>query len=280
MATRVDALLIDQLEQQTDQLRKRDRTFGGKLTMEHLAAHITELQNLTAYSLTPSLRERLAAVLADAATLAGWQAVDVGRPMAAWAQFLTAENAARLANSPLLLAHALGEHAYAVMEAGDPAAARYLIAQALHTPALPPLLQAWLHAADGEFASVMANRDQTLASFEKAASLLPADFGDETMPFITLNSDHLERWRGNALARLGDPEAVAVITAALERINTDEFVRATATMHTDLAFAYAAQGEREQALQHVRHAEDLALQLGSERLRARLAQVRTRLPPG
>jgi hypothetical protein len=57
-----------------------------------------------------------AAVLADAAGLAGWQALDTGSPAEAWLRHESAKAAAREAGSPVHLAHAMGQQAYALLD--------------------------------------------------------------------------------------------------------------------------------------------------------------------
>jgi hypothetical protein len=63
---------------------------------------------------------------------------------------------------------------------------------------------------------------------------------------IFLNEGHLTRWRGNALALIGDGEAVDNLYAALETTDPT-FVRASAGLHCDLAQAHLARGEHDQA---------------------------------
>lgn len=81
------------------------------------------------------------------------------------------------------------------------------------------------------------------------------------------------------MARLGRVDAIDQLTAALARLDP-VFVRAASTVHTDLALAYVAAGEREQAVAEARTARQLATQIGSERVRRRLAQLRLPDSPG
>ncbi|MFC4244882.1 hypothetical protein ACFOYW_16025 [Gryllotalpicola reticulitermitis] len=279
-ATRVDPVLIEVLTGEVEGLRHQDRAFGGALLSERMAGLVGQLTRLMDYSLTPASATALASVLADAATLAGWQAVDTGASVRAWEHFTLAAHAARIAGSPTLLAHALGERAYAVLEAGDAVAARQTISHALTLAPLPGRVTAWLHAAEGELSAAAGDRDGALSAFDAAARHLPSSgVSDEDSPFIMLNEAHLTRWRGSALALLADPESVTDLTAALGRFETGaSSVRATAGLHADLAAAYVIARDRDRALHHLRQADGLATQIGSLRLAKRLERLRRRIP--
>jgi ATP/maltotriose-dependent transcriptional regulator MalT len=92
------------------------------------------------------------------------------------------------------------------------------------------------------------------------------------LPFLFLEGSHLDRWRGHALARLGDAEAVRVLTGALERLDPT-FTRAETALRVDLATALVATGERDEARVHSQRAEQLATEIGSNRQRRRLQAV-------
>lgn len=278
-SSKLDAAMIAVLAAEVEGLRRQDRTFGAALLSERMGALVEQLVQLMDYSLTPDTSVGLAAVLADAATLAGWQAVDTGNTVRAWGHFTTATNAARLAGSNTLLAHALGERAYAILQTGDATTARATVTHALTLDTLPPRVQAWLHAASAEFAAADNARDDALRAFDHAATVLPAQgSSDEDSPFILLDSTHLARWRGSALARLADPDALQHLTAALNAPQDGHTVRGMAGLHADLASAHATLRDREQALHYLREAERLARQIGSQRLQDRLEHVRGQIP--
>jgi tetratricopeptide (TPR) repeat protein len=278
-ATRVDATLVAALAVEVEALRHQDRTFGAALLSERMSGLVNQLVQLMDYSLTPDTSIGLAAVLADAATLAGWQAVDTGTTVRAWGHFTTATHAARIAGSNILLAHAVGERAYAILQTGDAATARATVTHALTLDFLSPRVQAWLHAASAEFAAADNARDDALRAFDHAATALPTrGSSDGDSPFILLDQTHLTRWRGSTLARLADPDALQHLTAALNAPQGSNTARGAAGLHTDLATAHATLRDREQALHHLREAERLARQIGSQRLQARLLTVRGQIP--
>ena len=99
---------------------------------------------------------------------------------------------------------------------------------------------------------------------------MPSQISDGSLPFLSLDDAHLVRWRGSALAHQGHPDAIEDLTAALKAMDGGPFVRARAGLHTDLATAYAAAGERDSARAHQRIAHQLAVEVGSRRLLGRL----------
>jgi hypothetical protein len=105
-----------------------------------------------------------------------------------------------------------------------------------------------------------------------ASGLLPSDPVDPALPFLFLGDSHLDRWRGNALARVGAPDAIDQLTDALARLPV-EFVRARTGLLVDLAYAHAAAGERDAALGHARQARRLAAQIKSDRQQRRLNRL-------
>src|SRR5262249_11889598 len=119
----LDASVIQLLQQETDAIRLMDRKLGAPAVAAKLDSHIAQLQDCLRYSLSPARRTHLAMVLADAAALAGWQAIDMGRLSIAWDRYELASNAAREAGDASLLAHAAGEHAYVLLDLGEPAQA-------------------------------------------------------------------------------------------------------------------------------------------------------------
>jgi|SRR5882757_8398192 len=80
------------------------------------------------------------------------------------------------------------------------------------------------------------------SAFDTAAALLPIDTVDPDGLYVALDSVHLARWHGNALARFGDPEAVGLLTSALNRLDPT-FTRAETGLHVDLATALVARNE-------------------------------------
>lgn len=185
-ARHVDMAVIDLLREQLDSLRRLDRQMGAIVAYGEVREKAEQVRQLHAYSLTPSVRVALAGVLSELGALAGWEALDryeIGR---AWEHHESAKQAARDANAPGLLAHALAQQAFVLSELGEVRAAVEQLADArtLLRQDGPRLLRAWLAAAHGEGLAVAGRRDEALRAFDEAGALLPADTVDPALPFL------------------------------------------------------------------------------------------------
>ncbi|MGW5050585.1 hypothetical protein [Actinokineospora sp. NPDC004072] len=149
----------------------------------------------------------------------------------------------------------------------------------LRSMAVDALLGSWLHAALGEACSADGDREGSLDAFDEAAAHLPSCGGRGSGPYVVLDRIHLARWRGHALARLGDTEAVGVLKGALADLDPS-FTRAALAMHVDLATAYVANGEREEARKQIDLAAGVATEIGSVRQCRRIESLRGGLGVG
>jgi hypothetical protein len=266
---RVDHSAIALLHQQLDVLRRLDRQLGAIVVHDELNAKIRQVQELTAYSLAPGTREALAALLSEMHHLAGWQALDLGNIAEAWQHYGHSRSTAAQSNSIPHQSHAVAGQAIVLREAGATGDAVDLLDSARRQaePASPRVLRSWLAATHGETLVAHGDRTTSLRAFDRAAELLPCDAADER-PYVALDSVHLTRWRGQALAQFGEPDAIAVLTDALNRLDPSS-VRAEARTRIALATALAAHGDRDEARTHADHAAQLATQVSSARLHRR-----------
>jgi len=273
IARTVDQETVDVFCQQVDHARRVDRHFGALTQLDQLRAQIDQVQHLLTYRAGPQ-RRALAGVLVEASTLAGWQALDRAAVGQAWTHYERAKTAAREAESPALLAHATAEQAFVLIDLDETSAAVDQLAHArdIANGTATPLLRAWLTAAHGETLAAAGRADDARRAFDTASDLLPADPIDPALPFLFLGDSHLDRWRGNALARVGAPDAIDQLTAALARLPAD-FVRARTGLLVDLAYAHAAAGDRNAALSYAQQARRLATQIKSDRQQRRLSQL-------
>lgn len=190
------------------------------------------------------------------------------------------KSAARDAGDLLYLSHAMGEQAYVLLDAGRAALAVELVREAREAsgPRLSPRLSAWLYAAEAEMCAHAGEADDCQRALDLAASALPV--GDEArdpdMPSIFLNDSHLTRWRGNALALIGQDSAVLDLRAALESMDPT-FLRAQAGVRCDLAQAHTFRGEYDEAARQIKEARRLANRTGSVRHRRRIDQLSQRI---
>lgn len=270
----VDWQVIELLRQQLDALRRLDRQMGAVVAYDEVKAKTAQVLRLQSHSLSPGTRASLATVLAELGALAGWEALDRFAIGQAWEHHERAKLAAREADSPALLAHATAQQAFILVDLGETGAAVEQLGQArlLVKRTAPALLRAWLAAAHGEGLAAAGRRDDALRAFDAASGLLPSDPVDPALPFLFLGGVHLDRWRGHALAKLGDVEAVGVLTGALERLDPT-FTRAETALRVDLAAALAAMGEREAARSHAQRANRLATEIGSARQERRMLSL-------
>jgi tetratricopeptide (TPR) repeat protein len=258
-ARSIDPAIIAILQDETDTIRLLDRRLGAPAVAAKLEAHILHVSAGLHHSLHPAQREKLAKVLADAAALAGWQAIDMGRLPAAWAHFETATAAAREAADPCLLAFAAGEQAYVLLDLGQPADALAKV-RAVY---------------DQTHAAARLHGDCHRALDEASTELAHGPSGSD-LPYLALNEAHLARWRGNCLVHFGDPDTITDLTAALAGMDAT-FTRAEAGLRCDLAAAFHVTGEHTEARRHLARAAELAQLTGSARQRRRITQLARRL---
>jgi tetratricopeptide (TPR) repeat protein len=270
----VDNQLVRVFQEQTDLARTIDRKLGGVGLLAELRERIAQMQRFLCHALNPDTRTGLANVLVDSCTLAGWLALDSGTVIEAWGLYDQARTAARESGSSALEAYACAGQSTVLLDIGEHTAAVELTEYArtvAHSTA-PRLLLSWLAGAHGEACAASGQHTQSLRAFDEAARLISDGTNPEEVPFLVFDGVHLARWRGNALARLGDREAVDVLSRALQQLDPS-FTRAEAAMRVDLARALHVAGELDAATMHADRALGLALQIGSVRQRTRLSRI-------
>lgn len=271
---RIDQSTAELFQQKVDLTRVLDRRLGGLGLLGELRELTRQLEEVIRHTLRPDIRAALARVLVDCSSLAGWQSLDHGDVRQAWQHYEHAKAAALEARSTDLEAYANAEQAVVLLDIGATQYAAELTeyARSLTNPATPPTLKSWLAAAHGEACAARGDRDECLRAFDNAAQLMPPAPDPTQTPYIVFDPVHLARWRGSALARIGDHEAISVLSEALNNLDPS-FVRAEAALCVDLAQTFAASGEKDAATEHARRARKIALTIGSVRQRNRLASL-------
>lgn len=257
---------------QVQDTRLLDRRLGAPGALGRLKAITDSIDSLLRHAVLPASRAPLAGVLADAGALGGWQALDTGDITRAWSLYEIAKHAAREADDAAALAHAMGEQSYALLDIGEPAHGLALVNAARREAGtgVPPVLQAWLTAVAAEMSAATGDELEARRLLDAADQILPADPTEAAaLPYIALGPGHLARWRGNVLARLGDPDATHDLLTALEQMDPT-FTRAGASLRCDLAASMLAQHDRAEARRHAAEGRALARQAGSVRQRRRL----------
>lgn len=272
-ARSISPTMIQSFMDQTELLRTMDRQMGAASLVDQMSGHLAALEEALTFSVLPDTRKPVALALAGAATLAAWQALSTGAIERAWRHYELGKRAAQEADAPMYLAHATGEQAYVLCDAGRPELAVSLVQDARRVGGtrLSPRLQAWLYAAEAELCAKAGQSDACRRALENATAVLPdGDVPrDPDMLSIFLDRGHLARWRGNALALLGDADAVCSLYAALDQVDPT-FVRAQAGLRCDLAQGHLVRGEFDQAREHLTQARLLCSRTGSVRHRRRV----------
>jgi hypothetical protein len=277
-SARIDGTVLNLLRDQLNATRRLDRQLGAILAHDEVVAKIRQVGKLIGHSVMPTTREALAALLSELRTLAGWQALDLGNVSQSWQHYEQGKLAANEPANPAFEAHTWAGQAFVLLDVGDSAAAVDLMATVRQGAERKTdrLLRSWLAAAHGETLAADGQCSASLRAFDHAAALLPDDVRQHDGPYLALDSVHLGRWRGHALARVGEPEATEVLTDALDRLDPT-FVRAETALRVDLATAFAAMHEREQAHEHIGRAQALAADIGSARQHRRLERLKARV---
>lgn len=279
-ARNVSLTMVKTFMDQTELLRTMDRQMGAASLVDQMNGHLATLEEALTFAVLPDTRRPVALALTGAATLAAWQALDVGAVERAWRHYELGKRAAQEAEEPMYLAHAMAEQAYVLCDAGRPEMALELIRGAQRTGGgqASPRLRAWLFAAEAELCAIAGKPDECRRALDEAAACLPAGdvARDPDMLSIFLNGGHLARWRGHSLALLGDDDAMGNLYAALDSMDPT-FVRASSGLRLDLATAHLAREEYAQADEHLRAARLTASRTGSVRYRRRIEQLTERL---
>lgn len=271
----IDLSLVRLFEGQTQNLRLIDRKLGSHYLLTQSQAHVQQMHELLHHSIPGNARRGLSRALAEAASLAAWQALDAGRVATSWRYYEIAKAAGRESEDPIVLAHVSAEQIYVLLDSGRKGEALAVL-RAAHNDegkSLPPLLRSWLWATEGEVRASLGQELESQQALERAFTLLPYQPNDPSLPFLMLDDTHLLCWQGHCLARLGHNEAIEDLTRALDGIASLGLGRAEIGLRTDLAMAYSAHGDLTQARQQAQRATELSERSGSVRQRARLTRL-------
>ncbi|WP_214369666.1 helix-turn-helix domain-containing protein [Pseudonocardia sp. H11422] len=265
-ADAVDDASLVLLREQLAATRRLDERLGAAGTADTVHAQVEQLDRLLVHTTAARRRRAVAAMLAEAALLAGWQAIDRDRPDEAWAQHDHARAAAREAGEPDLLAQSHAGLAAVLVELGRTAAAAELLDTARDEPAT-----AWTAAALGAAraaAGDLAGSRRAFDAAERAVHTPGSAAPDVVRPGFALDYDGVHRRRCAALATQGDTEAITQLDEVVA--GGAGPVRERAALQAELAIALATHGGTADAAKHARSARLLAERIGSSRVRSRL----------
>jgi hypothetical protein len=271
---RIDDAIISILRDQLTDIRRVDRQLGAVVAHDEVLAKASQIKRLLAHSLLTETRESLAGLLSDLYTLAGWQALDLGKITDSWIYYEQAKSGGRESGTASFEAHAAAEQAFVLVDVGETKKAVGLLdgVRRIADRKCPKLLRAWLAAAHGEVLASDGQQSQSLRAFDVSADLLAAKPSDSGGPYLALDAVHLARWRGHTLARFGNSNAIEMLTDALDRLDPT-FVRAETALRVDLAIALDASSDHKAARSQAAHAKQLAIQIGSARQQDRIRSL-------
>jgi hypothetical protein len=129
---KVGAELLDALDVMTEGYRRLNRQLGAASVFDDSTRHLQRIARLKDSSMTTEHRRHLAAAASEVASLAAWQALDLGRPGAAWSYYLLATRAAREAGHRELHAYVVAETSYVLLFGGQVREALSLVKRARH----------------------------------------------------------------------------------------------------------------------------------------------------
>jgi len=278
---RVGTELLDTLDAMTEGYRRLDRQLGAASVFDDSTHHLQRITRLKSASMATENRRRLAAAAGEVASLAAWQALDLGRPGAAWSYYCLATRAAREAGHRELHAYVVAESSYVLLFGGQVREALSLVKRARHLArAATPRLRAWLVAAHAEASAIAGNAGDALRALDQAdEAFQQVEPGSGPSWLSYFNQAHLVRWKGHCLVLVGQPETtLAVLQEALDSVDAS-FVRARAGALVDLATLHLRQGEIDATCNVLGQAFRLAHETQSTKNQRRIIEVRRRLRP-
>ncbi|MGQ0574367.1 MAG: helix-turn-helix domain-containing protein [Pseudonocardia sp.] len=270
-AAMVDERLLGAWSEQLCLARRLDDDVGAAGAAGLVRALVDELERVFVHAVDPATRADTGILLAGAATLAGWQELDLGDPGGAWLRFTRArEAAAAAAGSAEATANAAAEAtaglAAVLVDVGDPDSAIALLD--VTTGPEPAGAQAWRSAARGAALAARGRHTEARSTFDAAEQTLTAGPGSgHAAPSGGIDAADVRRWRAQALAVVGGTATRTALEAALAA--GVRSARERAVTHAALAALLARPGGAG-AAEHARAARTLAERIGSARALALL----------
>jgi tetratricopeptide (TPR) repeat protein len=281
---RIKDVHVDNIEEQTAQLRRMDDQLGGGATLALVRAqvrHVVELLRDGSY--TSSVGYRLNGAAAELMRLAGWLSYDAGRNPMAQRYWLAALHAAHAAGDRAVGANVLGFMSLQAWHAGQNSDAVKLAAAAKHhysgssprVQAIVDLRVAMAYSGVKEERSCRAAIDAAYGALRDTGHEAPepdwAYWQDEANVNEQIGSCYLQQGDWN--------RAQGHFRAAL-RMQDPSFVRQKAFRHAALAMAYIGGGDPERACNAATRAtEILSEDVISERCVGFVREVQVALRP-
>ncbi|MGH4017059.1 MAG: hypothetical protein ACRDSL_24660 [Pseudonocardiaceae bacterium] len=282
LGQRVGHEVVDDLERVVDARRRLgDARSGASLlpaTREDLRLVLALLRNS---SYTEQVGQRLYAVAAEFARLAGWLAFDDNQHALAQRYYLAGLRAAHLSGDRAVGANVLGHMSIQAAFSDTPKDAVLLAESALRgARELPPAVEAATCARLARGAAYAGDASTWQRAQDRAFDLLTRSVPDDEPPWIYFfTEDHAQGMAGESLLALGRPKQAEGHLRRAVALMDPRFVKDRVRWQCRLATARVGAGSVEQACAAVGEAATTIRRLKSPRTQEFLADFRRAAEP-
>ncbi|MBS2966821.1 hypothetical protein KGA66_27550 [Actinocrinis puniceicyclus] len=280
---RADAGSVELIEAATDRFFDREHHQRASVLQSALTRHIDAIAALLTGTSRDALRRRLTLAGGKSAALAGWLAFDQADTEGAHRWWDSALAAARTTGDGALFACALTYLSHSAAERGDPATAWQLAHTAAAHAGADPRTRAWTTGRAAQEAAQFGEAPTALNELNRAVKLggelPPSTPGDGTPPWARfVDAAYIWAVAANVHGHLGNTiEAHTAATRAIAALAAGQ-TKIRALILAEAAYATAAVGEMDFAMNYASEAATLAETLESTPARRRLRALIPLLP--
>jgi hypothetical protein len=269
---------VEDLRAHSASLRRLEGQLGPARLRASVGRHLDAVLALSGGA-GRSGRRDLQRVASETSELAGWLAFDSGRMADAEVRYRLALALAHEADDPTLAAWAMGNlgRALTTIGRGDEAAGLLEAAGRLATGMGAMRLASWLAATAAWDHAVGGRRRESVRELGNAERLLAHPDQTEYDWLSFYGYSQLDKWAGRCQLLFGQSASAARSFRTSLRLLSPLLVREQAATLTDLADAYARQGEVDSACSSLLRAFTIARHAGSRRIEAHIGAVRASL---
>ncbi len=267
--TSVDATLLTELQAITQSQWQLRANYSSHPLLRSVTSHLDSVTELLHHSHPEPIHKQLCSLAGEIAQLAGQIAFEMNEHSTADAYYTVSLEAAREAKNASLYASALGRKSFVSIHNGQPEEALQLLhkAQQLMNLSEAGRTYAWLSAIEAEtYAHMQGSPQHTLAcqrALEHSETAIHQAIPHDDPCWTGFDYSRLAGYKGACFNRLHQPkDAISALNEALATI-APSATRRRSRLFTDLAIAYALQGEVEEGCQFAHQALELARQTNS-----------------
>src|SRR6266508_4372717 len=253
--SRVDQATMGHVETVTDQFRHLDDRIGSRDLLGPVLGHLRFITRLLQGSQPTQVHRRLCVAAAQVAQLAGWLSFS---------------------------AYVLGCRGVVEIYGGEPETGLQYAQAALHrgASAVTATTQAWLYRVEALALAALDEADRCSAALDRDEQAIERSSADEDPPWIYhFDRSQLAGQKGACYVRLHRPQAAREALGEALTTLGPEFVRDRSLHLTNLASAFAQQGEVEESCRRATQSLEIVTQTGSARELRRLRELRHELDP-